>query len=89
MPSSSTYDPPPQWYSQYYRPPQRVAPPAANADRRKRVYYVLRNITLVCPAVLCILNVNVYASGEGQRSTAGAGPADPVFLDLYLTIPLV
>lgn len=84
--------PPPQWYGQHYLPPVRIAPPPRDPDPRRRwfgAYEVLRNLSVVLPLILFVLDVNIYLSGRGRLEVQGRRQMDPIFFDLYLSLPLV
>ena len=48
-----------------------------------------RNLAIAMPAVLIVVDINLYASSRGRWATDGADETDPVFLPLFVTLPLV
>lgn len=65
---------------------------SAGPVRRRRkcgfVYYVVRQFSFVIPVILVIVTAYVYGRDAAFRGEA-PGAGDPVWVPLYLTIPLV
>ena len=53
------------------------------------MYYVLRQAAIIITLILIILNINIYVSRRGRYLNDDTSATDLVYLDMWLTVPLV